>query len=390
MSTRLKALREAAEGAAKAARDIAEKAESESREMTDAEKVAFNAELTKGKDLVEKVKAARADDDLTREVLDMADAIGPAGPSDELARKSGRLPLTGDGVKSLARNLTRASYDTERKALVSSGARITSLPLRSGVVEMGKLPQSILDVIDSEVTQPQFSFLRQTVRTNNAAPVAEGATKPTSIYSIETVDSKLTVIAHVSEQIPEYTLKDNRNLEQFMEVEMLYGLRNAIETQVLSGNGTEPNMRGILNTSGIQVQAFATDKLTTFRKAITKIETTGYTASSLVVRPEDWEAIELLTATSGATDVQGLPVNTAARRLWGVQAVVSNALPEDTALLLDQTALALTGDAQYELKWTDAISDDFLKNYVRARLEGRYGLAVYKPMGIVRVDTAAS
>lgn len=43
---------------------------------------------------------------------------------------------------------------------------------------------------------------------------------------------------------------------------MLHGLQVAVENQVVNGDGTAPALRGILATSGIQTQAFATDILT--------------------------------------------------------------------------------------------------------------------------------
>ena len=45
------------------------------------------------------------------------------------------------------------------------------------------------------------SYLRQSVRTNAAAPVAVGAVKPTSTYSLESVPVQLQVFAHLSEAV---------------------------------------------------------------------------------------------------------------------------------------------------------------------------------------------
>ena len=63
-------------------------------------------------------------------------------------------------------------------------------------------------------TSAEYAYLRQSVRTNNAAIVAEGAAKPTSVYSVVRVENSLQVIAHLSEGIPRYWLLDNQALEQ--------------------------------------------------------------------------------------------------------------------------------------------------------------------------------
>jgi hypothetical protein len=61
-------------------------------------------------------------------------------------------------------------------------------------------------------TSAEYAYLRQSVRTNNAAIVAEGAAKPTSVYSVVRVENSLQVIAHLSEGIPRYWLLDNQPL----------------------------------------------------------------------------------------------------------------------------------------------------------------------------------
>lgn len=57
--------------------------------------------------------------------------------------------------------------------------------------------------------QPEFAYLRQTVRTNNAAVVAEGAAKSTSVYSLTRSEDKPDVVAHLSEGVPRYWFTDN-------------------------------------------------------------------------------------------------------------------------------------------------------------------------------------
>ena len=69
--------------------------------------------------------------------------------------------------------------------------------------------------------------MRQTRRTNNAAVVAEGAVKPTSVYSVERVEDKLDVIAHLSEGVPRYWFVDTAALQGFLANELDYGLRMA-------------------------------------------------------------------------------------------------------------------------------------------------------------------
>ena len=56
---------------------------------------------------------------------------------------------------------------------------------------------------------PEFAYLRQSVRTNNAAVIARGATKPTSVLTTVRVADKLDVVAHLSEGVPRYWFTNN-------------------------------------------------------------------------------------------------------------------------------------------------------------------------------------
>ena len=52
-------------------------------------------------------------------------------------------------------------------------------------VVLGQVAQSLLDVLPTKQhATDQVAYLRQSVRTNTAAIVAEGATKPTSTYTV--------------------------------------------------------------------------------------------------------------------------------------------------------------------------------------------------------------
>jgi HK97 family phage prohead protease/HK97 family phage major capsid protein len=336
------------------------------------------------------IEQAKADLEVIAQAKALAAAIGQ--PLDDSASgadsaEGKHLAISGKHRKAIARKLIGKDG---AKALVASGSRSTGVVMDSQVYEQGRPPQSILDVLNARQVAPNYSFLQQTTRTNNAAPVEAGATKPTSVYTLTEREAKLQVIAHLSEQIPIHTLGDNANLEQFVGDEMVYGLQVAIENQVINGNGTAPALRGILATSGIQTQVFATDILTSIRKGITKLESQGMSADILIVSATDWEAVELLAATNGATDVRGVPIDATTRRLWGVQAVVSNVLPAKTSVLLDQSSVSVDHDGAIDTKWSDAVSDDFAKNLIRCRVEGRFGLSVFRPLGVVSVATAAA
>lgn len=169
--------------------------------------------------------------------------------------------------------------------------------------------------------------------------VAPGAKKPTSIFSLERVENRARVLAHLSEPIARQDLSDASLLEQFIDTELRLGLETALENQLINGDGTGENFTGLSNVSGAQVQAWVTDMFTTTRKAITKLEVLSLNGTGWVLHPNDWETIELLANNEGAYYLSGgrqvLPVDRAARRLWSVPVALSATCPAGTGFLVD-------------------------------------------------------
>jgi hypothetical protein len=192
------------------------------------------------------------------------------------------------------------------KALAPSGAAVVGQEMKPDPVALGQPALSLLDVIPVTAhATTEFAYMRQTVRTNNAAVVAEGAVKPTSVYTVNKVPNSRVVVAHLSEGIPRFWLIDQVSLETFVSDELEYGLRLAVEAKVLAD---------VNGTSGIQAHAYSTSVLATLRKSVTKLEVAGHTASAFVLHPTDWEGVELALSSQQAIEHMALPYDPASRR----------------------------------------------------------------------------
>lgn len=285
------------------------------------------------------------------------------------------------------------------KALLASGSVAVSVPLAPDPIRPGVRLQHLRQLIPTEKDNVgRFSYLRQTTRTNNAAVVAEGGVKPTSVYTLTRVDDRARVIAHLSEQIPRQTLDDAGLLGRFIQDEMFYGLNVALDTQIISGDGTGENMLGILAaTSGVQTQAWSTNILTTLRKAITNLEEDNLTPDAFLLSPADWETIELVTETGGGyvvgapANMAGPPIDAAARRLWGIPVLVSTAVTTGVGVLGDfagSSRLWIREEARID--WSENVASDYTTNHVRFRAEMRAGFGLLRPTGFVSIDLTAA
>lgn len=83
------------------------------------------------------------------------------------------------------------------------------------------------------------------------------------------------------------------------------------------------------------------------------------------------------------------PIDRAARRLFGIQVIVSTSLEPGTALVADLSQVSLMVDRRGLMAEWNQAGDDFSRNLVRLRVEHRAGVAVSQPQGIVQVATTA-
>ncbi|WAL48411.1 phage major capsid protein [Rhodococcus pyridinivorans] len=401
MNSKIRQLQDEAGNFTAKARAIVDKLKAEGRDFTAQEKTDFDAAMAKASSYLEQIKTLRADEKILADAKGLMAQIG--APVDEkgnrldgfsggATKSKGRVGLAGKAGKELASRIAAGMVDGQ-KALLPAGTAHAGVPLLPEVVELGHPSNTLLDALVAlPAPGPTFKALVQRQRDNRAAPVAAGEIKPTSLFGLEEVEVNLEVLAHMSEPTPRYWFEDNDALQVFVQDEMIRGLRDALEGQVLTGDGTRPHLQGILSTSGIQVQAFTTDVARSVRAAITKLEVAGHEDNHVIVlRPEDWEKAETARAEgSGQLEAVADVTQRAQRTLWGIPVVVSNALPLGTGLVIDREAVVVYADAMVDVRWSETVADDFQKNQVRARVESRYAAVVSKPLGVVRVATVAT
>jgi hypothetical protein len=103
-----------------------------------------------------------------------------------------------------------------------------------------------------------------------------------------------------------------------------------------------------------------------------------------------WEGVELALSSTNAIE-HLLPYDPASRRLFGVPVVatVSEAAGVGHVLAVDAVAVD-TDTIGVGVQWSETSNtDDFAKNLIRARCEGRFGTSVLSPLGVVSCDLTA-
>lgn len=399
---KVKKLQDEAQQVVEAARAIAQKADDERRGLTAAERAEFDQHMAKGRDLVAAIKNARTDEQVLKAASDLAREIDGPGRPGGSGLVSGRKSVSRWASSTADTLIKAAAGRSGQKALVSGSYGVPSAIRTDGTLP--QRPTSILDLINRQAdpagldgrTGNEFSYLRQTTRTNNAAVVADGGTKPTSVYTVTEISDKYRVIAHLSEEIPLRYFADNSNLETWLQDEMEYGLMLAVEDQVINGGGVIAQgqqggpldeIAGILEVA-TGSQAWATDLFKTTRKAKTTLVNSGQAPTAYVFSPGDSELLDLAQDQSKQFYGAG-PFAAGPETLWGIPRISSPTVTDGTAILGDWTQATLLVREESTLA-VDTGGDLFEENKARLRLEGRFGLAIHRPAAFVVVATASS
>lgn len=172
---------------------------------------------------------------------------------------------------------------------------------------------------------------------NAAAETPFGTAAPRSTYQFERATTSV-------QRIPTETVATKGNLADSSQLAGI--LRNRIsdavllraESQVISGNGTGNNLRGILSTTGIGALsrnvAGAERRVEAIHRAITNVRVNlEAEPNGIGIHPTTWEAIAFEKDSNGqyllAADIR----QSQAPQLWGLPVVVSTVFPTGTALI---------------------------------------------------------
>ncbi|MFE9698527.1 phage major capsid protein [Streptomyces sp. NPDC006270] len=360
---------------------IAQKAKDENRDFTTEEVTRINELKPQADELGKQVKAA-----------DDAQAVA--------AHHSGR-DVDGQ-VKAKQPDAIATAFTEQIKArgmvdLASAKSILPTtgsvmLPVDLGTVVLPYTRNGISTLIGNQELPAgdSFTYMRQVTRTHNAATVARGTQKPTSVYSLERFPGKVMTLAHLSEDIPKQWLADMPALQDFLRSEMTAGLQLEAHSTLLNGGTAEDGtpVDGLLGTTGVRSQAFATNPLITARKILTTMQLAGEDVTGWVFNPTDWEVIELLRDEQDRPELPGTPTGRAPMQLWGVPVALDPGIEAGTGLVGDWTTVAILTRQGVVMDWSEA-GEKFEKNLIKFRAEARIGVKISRPGALATVALAA-
>ena len=261
-------------------------------------------------------------------------------------------------------------------------------------------PNSVIDLFSVIPTDTyQYKYLEETTFTNNSAEVAEaGAFGESAIAFTENTENirKFGVSIPVTEEL----LSDVASVNGYLDSRLKTMLQLRLDSELINGDGSAPNIRGILNKSGINTFDFSAyagnlGRIGQLYQAITEIRKDAFMeADAILMHPSDWNDVVTSVTSDFAGTVgagyagkdplfvgAGMFGNGVNPSIWGVKVVPTTAITAGTVLVgtfgggLASHIITREG---MEVAMSDSHDDFFTKDKVMMKASMRLGFAIYR------------
>lgn len=298
-------------------------------------------------------------------------AAGAMGPELrlELGKAYGKKAWSG-GIKTI--------FDASSWSIQNIRLPDPITPAEQGLTVAGLMPEG-------RTSGSSVLYMEETTTTKGAAETAESGSKPEAALAFT---EKTSPVRKIAVQIPvtDESLADIPFIESYIDTRLRLFVQQREDSELLVGDATGVNLRGIINVAGILTQAKGADATpTAIYKAMTQIRGTGFLVpTGAVFNPFDWQDIKTLQDTTG-NYIWGPPASPQSDSIWGLDVVQTTALTQNTGLVgAFRTAAEIfrREEITMQVGW---INDQFIKNQRTILVEERLALVVFRPKGFCTV-----
>jgi HK97 family phage major capsid protein len=378
------------------------------RLRTDEEKAAVQTLLTEGKAIRARIDGMMGDANLLAEIerltggMTARPAPGAGHQSGRETRSMGQQFVEDAGIRAFIKAgghqvqqgamFTSPSVDLQATLLDTtsgSGGPLIVPDYRPGVVMIGLRRTVVADLIAPGTTESNaIIYMKELAETNAAAAVTEGAQKPESALSFVQATDPVTKIAT---WIPVTTemLEDFSAMQSLIDARLRMFLSLAEEDQLLNGNGTAPNMRGINNRTALAaaIARGADSNMDAIFKQISAIATNALVQpDGFVMNPTNWLTIQLAKNANGNYMGSGPWAPAQPAQLWGLPGAITPAEVANSALVgAFATCAQFFRKGGVKAAMSNSHLDFFTTNKVAMLVEERGALCVYREAAFGKV-----
>ena len=349
-----------------------------------------------------KIEEAKAQNEKAMEINDAPVNAIPNADIQESGKKSiGEMFVGTDAYKAYNQNGVKGvDSNVEFKTTLNTTGYAPESLRAPGILETAlRNPDSVIGLFDQiQTSQNAYVYLEETTFTNNAGSVAEAADISSSNEGALAFTERTESIRKMATFLPvtDELLSDVAGIQGYVNSRLSTMMKLNLDNQLINGDGSAPNLTGVLQKSGINTFDYAAPyggelaKLGQIYQAITEIRKDAFVEpDAIVMHPSDW--YDLVTSVSDVTTsgsknplfvVAGGFGDSPAPKLWGLDVVPSTVIAAGTMLVGKfggGDAAQVIMRENVDLAVSDSHSDFFAKNQLAIRLTMRLGFAIYRP-----------
>ena len=394
--------------------DLVKQVETQVKGITDAQKIEIDTTLAKyHEELADQGKASKETTDLLKKATEQLEEL--TTNKDEVSQKlidiNQKLASGFDtkGNKSIGQTVVESQ---EFKDFCAGSVGKMTLSVKNTILTVSGSPLepdshlvapqyigfqanpyralNLLDVIPMGRTNSDIVHVpKENSRTMAAAEVAQGAAKPESAITYTSQELPVRTVAHWL-KVAKEALSDAPLLQSHINGTLLHGVRHRLQTQIIAGDGTSPNMSGITDTGNFTAFTPTTGDTATdsLNKAKYLVIGQDYMATHILMNPATFGAIERIkVATSGrndyaSTDGVALSYINGQPYIWGLPVVLSNDITADKLLVLDVNKTSAYTRDDVSVQMFEQDDTNVQSNLITVRAEGRFTFGVFKPLAV--------
>jgi len=278
----------------------------------------------------------------------------------------------------------------------STGSAGLIQPDTRGLVAPLLRPLRLLDLIPTGTTDSNsIEYVQVQSIPGSAGMVAEGAVKPQAGLVLADATAPVRTVAGWV-KVNRQAMDDAAGLATLINTLLPYDVRRKIESQVIAGDGTGQNLKGILNQTGLGAPAFVSgDNIAdAILRAMTVVILAEAEPNFAALNPLAWQDLLLLRETGGSSGTNragqylyGGPGTMAAATIWGLAITPTTAIAQASPLVGDSRGATLLVREGVNVKTSDSDQDDFIRNRVTILAEARVAFPVWRPASFAQADT---